>query len=266
VRKYFDVIGPNETSLLAKVKKFDIVVVQPKYDGSNILKYGDALYTRNLNPVPPQWESVIRVRFPEVVKSGYNFYFEFGGRLNAPAGYTECWNNDWDYRILDTYDYKYTMLDSLKQEGLKVVETIAEFTDIFSAIEFAIRELNKWRHCEGLVVKAYGVVGDDRKLKDGVLFIKVKHDNYSKWATAMSRLAKGEVAEEEPESAPDEEIRKELHKILTEMKARGIDVKRIGINEVWPQLQKELQKHGYQLDEGEKERVRQILRELKKQI
>jgi len=125
--------------LLLKVKRIDVAVVQPKYDGSNILKYGDALYTRNLNPVPQQWASAIRSQFPEIMRSKYNFFFEFGGRLNARAGYVQCWSGDWDYRVIDVYEYQYRMLDALKQEGLRAVETVAEFTDVFSALEFAVR-------------------------------------------------------------------------------------------------------------------------------
>jgi len=268
MKKYFDVIGPNEVDLLRRVRRIETIVIQPKYDGSNVLKYGNALYTRNLNPVPPQWEQVIRTQFREIVNSSYDFYFEFGGYNNAPAGYRDSWHGEWDYRVLDAYGYRYHLLEKMRQEGLKVVETIAEFDDIYKALEFAIRIINteEMKKFEGVVVKAYGVEGSDRKLEDGVLFVKVKHENVSKWANVLSKLTRGEYVEEEVERAPNEEIRKELHKILTELKAKGIDIKRIGVNEVWPQLQKELQKHGYRLDEGDKERVRQLLRELKRQF
>jgi len=264
MKKYFDVIGPNEVSLLAKVKKFDIVIVQPKYDGSNVLKYGDTFYTRNLNPIPVQWEHIVRTHFPEIVKSGYNFYFEFGGRNNSPAGYRMCWSGDWDYRVLDDYEYRYHMLEKFKQEGLRVVETLAEFSDIHKAFEYALKIVNteEMKRCEGTVVKIYGVEGGDRGLKDGVLFAKVKHDNVGKWMLALKRLS----GEEELEEAPAEEIRKEIHKILVEAMTRGQKIEQIGVDHIWRQLVDELAKHGYALTPADRDRVKMILKEVKREL
>jgi len=237
------------------------VVVQVKHDGSNILKIGSDYFTRNLNPIPPNWKSVIDSMFPEIKNSKYDFYFELGGENNAPAGFTKCWRGAWDYRVLDAYPYRYP-LDFLRDEGLKLAEVLREFSDFYAALEYALRELPNWRHCEGLVVKAYGIRADVRELRDGVLFAKVKHDNYKKWFQVLG----GAEQEQAAEAPPDEEVRKELHKILSEMIARGIDVSRIGVNEVWKQLEAELGKHGYALAASDRERVRQLLREVKRAL
>jgi len=267
MKKYFDVIGPNEAYLLTKVKRFDVVVVEPKYDGSNVLKFGDNLYTRNLNPLPPQWVQIIKTQFPEILRSRYDFYFEFGGTKNSPAGYVGGWRGDWDYVVLDYYEYRYP-LDELRAEGLRVVEVLAELDDVYKALEHAIKIVGteEMKRFEGVVVKIYGVEGDDKKFKDRVLFIKVKHDNVSKWTNSFTRLSRGDVKEEGLERAPDEEIRKELHKILTELVAKGVNISSVGLNEVWTPLQKELAKHGYNLEEGDKARVRQMLREVKREF
>jgi len=124
--------------------------------------------------------------------------------------------------------------------------------------------LSKWNHLEGLVVKAYGVEGGDAKLEDGVLFIKVKHDNVAKWTYVLKRGSGEEGGQ--AEEAPSEEIRKEIHKILAELMSKGQDVEQIGINQVWPQLEKELAKHGYKLTPLDRERVKNLLREVKKEL
>jgi len=267
MRKYFDVIGPAEYRRykpLDRVKKIDIAVVQLKKDGSNLLKFGDNYLTRSLAQALPQWREVIKSHFPEIERSRYDFYFEFGGTRNSPAGFTKCWDREWDYRVLDYYTYRYP-LDELEREGLKIIETIKEFGDILTALEFAIKELHNWSHCEGLVVKAYGVQGDHEILRDGVLFFKVKHDNVGKWLQLLT--ASGG---EEFERAPSEEIRKEVQKIVVEEIARGRRLEQIDLNSIWGRLEMELAKHGYKLTPDDRTRVKNILvtvkRELRQQL
>jgi len=263
MRKYFDVIGPNEAQLITKIRRADVVVVQPKYDGSNVLKFGDNLYTRNLNPLPLQWVQIIKTQFPEILRSRHDFYFEFGGTKNSPAGYVGGWRGDWDYVVLDYYEYRYP-LDGLRAEGLRVVETLAEFSDIYKALDYAIKIVatEEMRRFEGVVVKAYGVEGDNKELKEGVIFAKVKHDNVGKWVLALKRLS----GEEGPEEVPAEEIRKEVHKILVEAMARGQRIGQIGVDNIWRQLADELAKHGYVLTPADRERVKMILREVKREL
>jgi len=265
MQKYFDVMNANDFFKALKwIKKFDIVVLQPKYDGSNILKFGDSLYTRNLNPVPTQWYNIIKSKFPEILKSKYNFYFEFGGKLNAPAGYKDCWSDDWDYRVFDFYEYRYP-LDDLKREGLRVVETIGEYTDVVKAIETAVRVLStpEYRKFEGIVVKVYGVGWQEKNKRPfSVLFGKVKHDNVGSWVAFLENM---EGSEKEKTEIPIEEIRHHLHKILVEkFLTKGKDVSLVSLDAVWNDLDKELSKHGYKLTIVHKETVRTVLKELKR--
>jgi len=268
MKKYFDVMGAEDFfKALRSVKKFGTVVLQPKYDGSNILKFGDTLYTRYLNPVPPQWANVIRSKFPEILRSKHDFYFEFGGWSNSPAGYKDCWGDEWDYRVFDFYEYRYP-LDELRQEGLRVVETIAEFSDVIKAVETAVRLLNtpEYRRFEGIVVKVYGIEWDVKGRRPfSVLFGKVKHDNVSHWMLFL-RSEKGELKEKSME-IPVEEIRQHVHKILVEkFLSKGRDISLIGIDAIWGDLERELAKHGYVLTAIHKETVRNVLREIKRML
>jgi len=269
LKKYFDVMGANDFfKSLRAVRKYDVIVIQPKYDGSNILKFNDMLYTRNLNPVPSQWANVIKSMFPEILRSKYNFYFEFGGKNNAPAGYKDCWQGDWDYRVFDFYEYRYP-LDDLRSEGLKVVETIGEFTDVIKAVETAVRLLKtpEYLRFEGIVVKIYGVEWDRKgKRPFNVLIGKVKHDNVNSW-TLFLESEKGLEEKKEEFEIPAEEIRQHIHKILVEkFLAKGKDINLVGIDSIWSDLEKELAKHGYKLLVIHKEAVRNMLREIKKEL
>jgi len=262
MQKYPDVLGAKEFfAELSKIKGFGVAVLQYKYDGSNILKlstgepYKYKLYTRNLHEPPESWVRVIEQMFPEIPRSKYSFYLEFGGFANAPAGYRESWRGEWDYVVIDDYDFRYP-LDHLRAEGLRVVETIAEFTDVYKAVQKAVELLKDARQYEGIVVKLYGVQGARR----GVLFGKVKHDNVDKW-TKVLKFDEGEEVEE----APPEEVRKEVHKILVERYlSKGLDVSRATLNDIWPALVAELAKHGYTL--SNRELAKQILRELKREL
>jgi len=267
MKKYFDVTNATEFFKALKwVKKFDIVVLQPKYDGSNILKFGDSLYTRNLNPAPTQWYNIIKSKFPEILKSKYNFYFEFGGRSNAPAGYKDCWSDDWDYRVFDFYEYRYP-LDELKREGLKVVETIGEYTDIIKATESAVRLLGtlEYRRFEGIVVKVYGIEWNVKNRRPfTVLFGKVKHDNVGEW---MAFLENATGSEKEKIEIPVEEIRQHVHKILVEkFLSRGRDISLVGVDSIWSDLEKELAKHGYRLTIVHKTTVKSVLKDVKRML
>jgi len=269
VKKYFDLMGAEDFfSTLRSVKRYSTVVLQPKYDGSNVLKFGDSLYTRNLNRVPVQWLEVIRTKFPEILRSRYDFYFEFGGKVNAPAGFKDCWDDDWDYRVFDFYEYRYP-LDDLRKEGLKVVETIAELSDVIKAVETAVRLLKspEYRRFEGIVVKVYGVEWVARGRRPfSVLFGKVKHDNVDKW---IAFLESAERPEEERAKLeiPAEEIRQHVHKILVEkFLSKGKDIGTIGIDAIWRDLEVELAKHGYTLTVVHKETVRNVLREVKRML
>jgi len=259
--KRYEVLGPSEyrrCCLKTRIEKIDVAVVELKHDGTLVFKNGNVFSTKNA-PLLPQWEQVVRSRFPEIVRSGRNIIFELGGERNAPAGYTRCWKNmEWDYRVLDYYDSFRYPLDELRDEGLKVVEVIREFSDFYSALEFALREVHNWKDCEGLVVKAYGL----QNFPDKALFVKVKHDNVGKWFQILSGSEK-----EEFEKAPYEEIRKEVQKIVVEELARGRRVEQIDLNSIWSRLEAELAKHGYKLDfQSDRQRVRQALMEVKKEL
>jgi len=265
MRKYPEVLGPKDFfNELRLVKKFDVAVLQYKHDGSNLLKFGGpssgqpckvALYTRNLHEPPKQWIDIICSMFPEIPLSKYSFYLEFGGEANAPAGYRGSWRAKWDYVVIDDYDFRYP-LDHLRAEGLRVVDTIAELSDAYKAVQQAIELLKSAKQYEGIVVKLYGVVGT----RSNVLFGKVKHDNVDKWV----KMFKHEE-QEETEEAPPEEVRKEMHKILVERYiSKGIDVSKATLNDIWSILVAELAKHGYTL--SNRELAKQILRELKREL
>jgi len=256
MRKYPDVLGAKEFfAELNRIKGFDLAVLEYKHDGSNILKFGDDLYTRNLYRPPEDWVNVIKSKFPVILRSKHNFYFEFGGWANAPAGYRESWRDEWDYVVIDDYDFRYP-LDHLRAEGLKVVDVIAEFNDPYKAVQKAIELLKSAKQYEGIVVKLYGVQG----YRYNVLFGKVKHDNVDKWVKMFKR-----EEQEETEEAPPEEVRKEMHKILVERYlSKGLDVSRATLNDIWSALVAELAKHGYTL--SNRELAKQILRELKREL
>jgi len=267
IRRYFDIVGPNEFFKTVKfIKKYDIVILQPKYDGSNILKYNNSLYTRHLNPVPPQWIDIITTRFPEIIKSKYNFYFEFGGKKLAPAGYTGSWQDDYDYRVFDFYEYRYP-LDELRNDNLRVVETIREFNDIIKALEEAIQLLRKpeFLNFEGIVVKMYGVEWNRKgRTSLNIFYAKVKHSNLEQWTLFLGNQ---EASNDYSMKIPTEEIRHHIYKLLIEnFVSKGKDINTANVESIWNDLEKELAKHGYKLTVVHRETVRNILRDVKRTL
>lgn len=260
-RKLFNVIRQREL----KLESINVAVIQIKYDGSNILKIGKQLYTRHLNPVPREWRRIITSRFPEILRSKHNFYFEFGGKYNAPAGYREMWETDWDYRVIEMYDYRYPLN---VEQGLRIVETLYElwdigsFEDVIDILRKAVNELERLGSTyEGVVVKFY----TNKKLFAG----KVKWENIEEWRYILDNT---EVVEDniffiKEHSAPAREIRQHIHKILVEeYLSKGLDIEKVGVGDIWNELVEELRSHGYELSRSDGKRVYEILKQVKKEL
>jgi len=260
-RKFFNIIRQREL----KPGSIDVAVIQIKYDGSNILKIGGQLYTRHLNPVPKEWRRIITSRFPEILRSKHDFYFEFGGKYNAPAGYRDMWESDWDYRVIEMYDYRYPFN---VEPGLRIVETLYEswdvgtYEDVIDILRRAINELERLGGTyEGVVVKFY----TDRKLFAG----KVKWENIEEWKYILGNT---EVIEDNiflvrEQSAPAGEIRQHIHKILVEKYlSKGLNIENVGVGDIWSELVEELRSHGYILSRSDGKRVYEILKQVKKEL
>jgi len=270
LRKYVKVLVPIKIINVIrrgelKPNEISVAVMQIKYDGSNILKIGKELYTRHLNPVPLKWRQIISSRFPEIISSRHNFYFEFGGKCNAPAGYTDMWEDEWDYRVIDMYDYRYPLTI---EPSLKVVETLHEawdigtYEDVVDFLRKAVYELERLgTRYEGVVVKFY----TPRKL----FAAKVKWGNIDEWKEILSSIEtiENRVFILSRESIPASEIRQHIHKILVEKYlSRGIDIAGVSVGDIWKELEKELGSHGYRLSKTDGKRVYEIFKHVKKSL
>lgn len=243
----------------AEVKTQDtpLYVVQPKYDGSNVLKFGDALYTRNLHPLDrasPKFAEIIRNKFKEILQCKYDFYFEFGGKKYAQAGYRDSWNFDEDYRVFDAYDLTYEGFRRIVSEcGLRAVETLYVGPDLKEAIRVAVEFVKSNPNFEGAVIKAYAP-----KL---IAVGKVKRANLDDWVSLMQGRLKEKVSRE----APTDEIRAWVHKAFLELSASK-DPKTITANDVWQYVQKEIRQHGYDMSPTAERRYRAIVKQTLEEV
>lgn len=258
MKKYPDVLNASEFAAVVKDKPGLTFTVQPKCDGSNVLKFGDSLYTRNLLPLKqanPKLYSIFTSQYPEILQCKHDFFFELGGRANSPAGYRDSWDSDYDYRVFDAYSLSLSAFKRIVSEcKLKAVEILYEGQSLSEAIMTAVRFVNSHQEFEGAVIKAYW---HDSMIAVG----KVKRNNVKHWVD----LAQGKAIEEKGEGVPLDELRAWTHKAFLELSATK-DPKSITTNDVWPYVKQEIVKHGYDLH-GEKwyrEVVRQMLREIKR--
>jgi len=283
MRKYPELLTPKEFYKVANyyvkgLLKPRLVVVMPKYDGSNILKFGDNFYTRNLGPLPRQWLDAIRSRFPELVRSRHNFYFELGGYKNCPAGYCGAWEGEWDYRVFDVYELKppTEWVDELKAEGLKVVEWREYGTDLVKAVQEAITWLGEWgRKVEGMVVKIYGFAVEGNAARDpdikkhierNFIGLKIKWENKQQWGGLLEVLTgRAEVRVEEKVTVlPYDEVLTAVHRKIVELLQQGKKLEEISVNDLVPAVEEEAKKHNMAMPS--KEVIRQAMREIKKKI
>ncbi|NPA70763.1 MAG: hypothetical protein GXO26_08135 [Crenarchaeota archaeon] len=277
MRKYPELLNPKEFvkviySVLNNESRLDVIYVEPKYDGANILKFGDMLYTRNLNPIPDNLMKIIRERFPEILKSRYDFYFEFGGLKNSPAGFREGWEGDYDYRVFDIYTLEplERYVDDLRRDDLKVVEYWT-FNDLRQAIDFAVKKLNELgRKVEGVIVKLYGFTGSSRypglrrAYQRRFIGLKIKWENRNEWKLLLDALEGKKIEEVKRDVLPDHEILNALRTAIMELTSKGRRIETISINNVWRYIEEECRKHNYELPNREK--VRQMLKHVKREL
>lgn len=163
------------------------VYIQPKYDGSNITCLNGVCVTRNLNPLPPQFQEGLRRAFGSKydklmrLSDQYQVFLELGGTRNSPAGYTSGWRDEWDYRIFDLFNGLFMKpekvekilskeeLDYVGFKKMKLDEVINNWETI----------LNEFKDMEGFVLKIY-LNEVPRKIKNlrqyNTVMVKFKHE------------------------------------------------------------------------------------------
>jgi len=163
--------------------------IEPKYDGSNITVVEGTFYTRNLNPLPKNFEEEVRralgEKYDALVGLGKRFqiFFELGGTKNSPAGFVDAWDGDWDYRVFDL------MLGSQFLPPKEVKAVCEEYGLKFVGFKIvSVREvLESWKDLllryqsyEGFVLKIFPPLSVLKKIPHhrqyNAVLVKFKHE------------------------------------------------------------------------------------------
>jgi len=176
--------------------------VEPKYDGSNITVFDGSFATRNLNPLPPQFEQGLRIALGDrlgaliELSKRYQVFLELGGRRNAPAGYADPWEGEWDYRVLDLYAGRFLAPDRVAEicegYGLKFVGyTVARVADVLENWWKMLRE--RYAAFEGFVLKIFPPPEIARRvphLRHNMIAAKFKHEYLGQRIATSKRRGK----------------------------------------------------------------------------
>jgi len=192
LKKYPNIYTVEEFEAIVKIisELLDLdAYIEPKYDGSNVTVVEGAFYTRNLNPLPKNFEESVRRALGEkycaLVKLSkkYQVFFELGGAKNSPAGFTDAWNGDWDYRIFDLMLGSQFLLPEkveklCKEYGLKFVGF--KVVSVREVLESWKDLLLKYQCYEGFVLKIFPPLSVLKKIPHhrqyNAVLVKFKHE------------------------------------------------------------------------------------------
>ena len=178
--KYPKLILPKQHNITKIIPLSASVYIEPKYDGTNITIINAKVFTGKYLNVPQEFfmkglQQALQEKLDILLKLSkrYQIFLELGGFKNSPAGYTKCWQHDWDYVIFDIYSIEQgrflkpeEVQKICKQYDLKFVGfRIATYKCI---VEKWDKMLEQYKDFEGFVVKYFS--------NDKVVFVKFKHE------------------------------------------------------------------------------------------
>lgn len=260
--KYPSMYTPKQfTSILSKVPELldETAYIQPKYDGSNITCLAQSCLTRNLNPLPPQFREGLKRalgdRYGALMNLSmrYQVFLELGGERNSPAGYSDPWEGEWDYRVFDLYAGQFLRPEKvekiLSEYGLKYVGfTTAKVEDVVDGWTKMLSQ--QYKVYEGFVVKVYPSMDVLKKIphhsQRNVVIVKFKHE-YTGTHTVRRKKKKKKGVEgrgEKLEPLPKSEIMAAINRAHLQL---GDDIydKRRAMPLIFKLVREEAEKHGY---------------------
>ena len=232
--------------------------VEPKYDGSNITVVDGEFRTRNLNPLPKNFMEGTRIalgnKYSALIELSKKcqVFFELGGIKNAPAGYTDSWESNWDYRIFDlilgsNFLHPEKVEELCSRYGLKFVGY--EIIPVRTIVEEWQKHLSRYKSYEGFVVKIFPSQSILKKIpyhrQYNVVVAKIKHEYLGVKVAQVKKKPKEKKikVEEEPE-LPLSEVMGAINKAHLQLGEEIFDKKK-AMPLIFKLVKEEAEKHKF---------------------